>query len=72
MPVGARERRRLIGHLLMFMGQGGRTKFVAMIRQCLHAAAATVHQPSGPRVRLDALMLRTAQNAGLIPRSITP
>lgn len=71
----------------MFMGQGGRTKFVAMIfgNEVVgldlelngepHPRTARLMDGRGGGVQaltMDALMLRTSQNAGLIPRSITP
>jgi hypothetical protein len=72
-------------HLLLFMGQGGRTKFVAMIfgnevvgldlelNREPHPQTAWLMDGRGggaQALTMDALMLRTAQNAGLIPRTI--
>ena len=74
-------------HLLFFMGQGQRTKFVAMIfgNEVVgldlelhgepHAQTAWLMDGRGGgtnTLTMDALMLRAGQNAGLIPRNLTP
>jgi hypothetical protein len=74
-------------HLLFFMGQGQRTKFVAMVfgnevvgldlelHGESHPQTAWLMDGRGGAVQaltMDALMLRTAQNAGLIPRNPNP